>query len=403
MTIGITSLVLFLALSNGLKQIIFQNIVEQTPLTQLTIQTNYQQKGFLALIPSTSEKKLNPQAVEEIRNIAHVKSIYPEISFHRFSSLQVDIFGKTFQSDAMIFGLPYDYLDEDLKKNITREEWQNPKEPYPALISRRIVDLYNFTVAPANNLPSFSEETLKGKEFLLLPGYSSFLSAGQNPPTTVRVKIAGFSDKVTLVGVTIPFEMVEKLNAIASPDDEIFTKLFVNVDLAENVAAVQKELGDKGFIVHSTFEDLAQVEKNMQLVTLGLSLISFIILGVAGLMIANTFLSSIQERMREIGILKALGASKKQIRKIFLAEAGMLGIISGLCGILLGVTAGLILDRVLLQTLPEFSAKPPSFFVHDPITLMAVLFFSVVFALIFAFLPAFKASRINLVRALHEL
>lgn len=403
MTIGIASLVLFLALSNGLKQIIFQNIVEHTPLTQITVQTISQKKGFLSLLPETEGKKLNPQAIEEISNIPFVESVYPEISYQRFSSIQVNIFGKAFQSDAMIFGLPYDYLDEDLKKNITREEWDNPSEPYPALISRRIIDLYNFTVAPTNNLPSFSEETLQGKEFLLLPGYSSFLSPGQLPSKSIRVKIAGFSDKATLVGVTIPFKTVQKLNALDEPASEVYTKLFVNVDRAEHVANVMAELEKRGFAARSTFEDLAQVENNMRLVTLGLSLISFIILGVAGLMIANTFLSSIQERLREIGILKALGASKKQIRKIFLAEAGMLGSISGFLGILLAVIAGIILDRIILQTLPEFSVKPSSFFVHDSIMLLAVLFFSIIFALFFAFIPAFKASRVNLVQALHEL
>src|SRR5258708_25689418 len=76
-------------------------------------------------------------------------------------------------------------------------------------------------------------------------------------------------------------------------------------------------------------------------------LIGGIALLVATIGIANTMVMAIYERTREIGILKAMGASRGEIRQMFMMEAGCIGLIGGVIGLLLGWLAGLGLNQII--------------------------------------------------------
>src|SRR5271154_2038188 len=94
---------------------------------------------------------------------------------------------------------------------------------------------------------------------------------------------------------------------------------------------------------YSTFS-LLDATNNLRLVfavfDLLLGLFGSLALGVASLGIINTLVMAILERRREVGILKALGAANRDIRKIFFVEAGAMGLSGGLLGVLMGWLIG---------------------------------------------------------------
>jgi putative ABC transport system permease protein len=121
---------------------------------------------------------------------------------------------------------------------------------------------------------------------------------------------------------------------------------------------------------------------------------------VASIGIVNTLVMAILERRREIGIMKAIGASDGDVRAIFFAEAGAMGILGGILGVALGWAIGRVLNGGF-----NIYLKSQSF---PPEHLWAVPWWLVVFAIVFAFLvslvsglyPAGRAARLDPVQAL---
>jgi putative ABC transport system permease protein len=136
--------------------------------------------------------------------------------------------------------------------------------------------------------------------------------------------------------------------------------------------------------VLSTFNQILRV------LTAALAGIATISLGVAGVGIMNVMLVSVAERTREIGLLKALGATGQQIASVFLVEAALVSTSGGLLGLAAGLGGGALLE----QFLPEFPAQAPLWAVA------AALLVSVAVGLVFGWLPARNASRLDPVDAL---
>jgi putative ABC transport system permease protein len=135
---------------------------------------------------------------------------------------------------------------------------------------------------------------------------------------------------------------------------------------------------------------LATFDRILRALTLAVGGIAGISLAVAGILIMNVMLIAVSQRRREIGLLKAVGATRWQIRAVFLAEAMVLASLGALGGLLLGY-AGSFLIRQLYPMLP---ALAPGWAVAA--ALLTALSTSVVFTL----LPARRAARLDPVLAL---
>jgi len=397
--IGIASLTLMLALSEGLKQAAFNNIGGNGALTQLTVQPKPEKGSLLKLLPVGGKQSISPQIAGQIGNLPHVAKIYPEMIFANISSLQVSIASSGMQTDTMIFGVPYEYISGDA--NVSKSDWEKATPPYPALVSKKILDIYNFTIAPTSGLPTVSEKDLSGVDVTLLPGESTFFPQTGKTTNPVTARIIGFSDKTSLVGVTIPLEAVRQMNVQRDPAyTDNYLRLHVQVDRAENVATVRDGINRLGLDAVSPLEEIKTISDNFLVVEIGLGLISLIILFVAGLMIANTFLSAVSERKHDIGLFRALGATRSDIRKLFLAEASVIGLIGGMTGIFIGAVGGLIINNLLLKALPEMSFKPDTLFIFNPLSLLFTLTLAIMLSTFFALIPAVTASRLNPLEAL---
>jgi putative ABC transport system permease protein len=124
--------------------------------------------------------------------------------------------------------------------------------------------------------------------------------------------------------------------------------------------------------------------------TLALAGIASVSLAVAGVGIMNVMLVSVSERTREIGLLKALGAGRRQILLAFLAEAMLLSSAGGVLGLLVGWLA----VRLLVALYPALPATPP------PWAVVAAFSLSVAVGGVFGVLPARRATRLDPVAAL---
>lgn len=135
---------------------------------------------------------------------------------------------------------------------------------------------------------------------------------------------------------------------------------------------------------------LGSLSSILDLLTLALAGIAAISLGVAGIGIMNVMLVTVAERRAEIGLWKALGASRSQVMTLFLTEAALISTFGGLVGLAVGVG----LSRAARWYLPDFPAHPPAW------AIAASLGVAIAVGLVFGVVPARRAVKLDPVRAL---
>jgi len=131
----------------------------------------------------------------------------------------------------------------------------------------------------------------------------------------------------------------------------------------------------------------------VQAVLVGIAAIS---LAVGSIGIMNTMFMSVMERTREIGIMKAIGATNKRVRNIFLMEAGIIGAAGGLIGIGFGFTIAIVVGLV------AESAGFPLKVVPDLMLFFGALLFAMAVGMIAGYIPAKRAAEMDPVEALSQ-
>ena len=156
-----------------------------------------------------------------------------------------------------------------------------------------------------------------------------------------------------------------------------------------------QEEGEENFFVQS-FEDALQTFGNViTIINSVLVMIAIISMIVAFVNIMNTMYTAVLERTKEIGIMKSIGARNNFIRFIFLSEAGLLGLIGGVAGVILGFIVAKIGEYFAANA--GFSLLQPSF----PVWLVAgCILFATVVGAASGYFPARQASKLKPVDAL---
>ncbi len=165
----------------------------------------------------------------------------------------------------------------------------------------------------------------------------------------------------------------------------------------ERLKAVAEALGLSAISFTDQFEEF---KKLFIVFEFALAVIGTVALVVATLGITNTMVMSIVERYREIGIMKAVGAADREIRKIFFVESAVVGFIGGIIGIVLGKLATAAINTLVNFYITSQTGTRIEFF-HFPLWLiLSTEVFSIVISLVAGLYPAYRAMRIDPVEAL---
>lgn len=185
--------------------------------------------------------------------------------------------------------------------------------------------------------------------------------------------------------------------------------VFVRVGRPQDTDRVARLLREEGYEVFSFLEQFGEVRRAILAWNGILASVGLIALVVAALGIINTMVTAVLERTRQIGILMAIGASRADIRRIFLFEAGSIGLIGGAAGILLGVAlsraANLLGNQIVRESgvpIAESGLPPVDFFVTPWWLMLGALLFAVTLALLAAVYPAGRAARMDPVQSLRQ-
>ncbi len=166
-------------------------------------------------------------------------------------------------------------------------------------------------------------------------------------------------------------------------------------ELAESVMRRRDE-EEPSFSVMTSETIIDMVDNIMAILQAAVIGFASIAIIVGGIGIMNTMYTSVKERTKEIGILKAVGAKRKNIIAIFLFEAGIIGLIGGIGGVILGLGLAFLIEFY-------FSEIHPIFYLEAHISLWLILFglaFSFIIGCLSGFFPAKQAAKLNPVDAL---
>ncbi|RKY46845.1 MAG: hypothetical protein DRP86_08520 [Candidatus Neomarinimicrobiota bacterium] len=181
-----------------------------------------------------------------------------------------------------------------------------------------------------------------------------------------------------------------------------YPSLYVRVKSMEDMEIVRKRIEELGLGVFSLADQLEEFKSNFVIVNSLLGAVGFVALFVAALGIINTMVMSIMERTREIGIMKAIGASDREIRWIFFTEAGTIGFIGGIFGLLLGYGVTRIANLILNTKIRPMDLEPVDMFYFPGWLLIGSWLFAILVSLAAGLYPAARAARVDPVKALRH-
>ncbi len=214
---------------------------------------------------------------------------------------------------------------------------------------------------------------------------------------------------VSSARIFMPTGLAESLNvlqfsdlrgATRSSNQRTYVSLAVRVDSPGRVEEVQNAIKKLGFRTFSVFDATKNLRRFFAVLDLFLGIFGSLALAVASLGIVNTLVMAILERRREIGVMKAVGASDGDVKKLFFVEAGVMGAFGGALGVLLGWGLGRAINWGTNFYLARQQLPPEQIWSVPWWLVVAALGFAVVVSLVSGLYPAARASKLDPVQAL---
>jgi putative ABC transport system permease protein len=395
--LGIACLVFFLALGRGVQRVVH----DVFPVSAREIEVVVPQVGIGSLF---GEVRLDDAAVQRIRQIPGVAGAFPRLALRipavtRYNGL---FFGRELRMglEVIATGISPELVGAD-----ARLPFQDPGDgkPIPVIVNRRLLEIYNKVFAPQRGLPALTDRMLIGFQFPIELGRSYVSGRTLTGSYETALQLAGFSDRAPLAGLSMPIATVQRINARFGQEVAGYSSVLLRAKRSEDVGDIATAVKRMGFEIDESERNRAlQIGAAVELVTLALSLLAALITALAAVNIAQAFHAEVRERTREIGVMRAVGATRADVATIILAEAAVTGIVGGAFGVVLARVGGLLIDRVARTALPDFPFKPETFFDFRPTHVLLGVAIAVAASLAGAFLPARAAAALDPARALSE-
>jgi len=436
---GVATLAFFLALSAGMKAVVLGQIF---PVDRVEVIPPESSVGsVLGSFLGARTPGIDPEQVDALRRVPGVRSVAPRMRFAFPSSGRGGraVFGR----DVGAGEIPADGVDAALVRAelgpgaafedpaprasgrvcqaagdcgageycffdaIPSREQPTPggrcSPPIPAVVSPYLVEVFNGAIAPAHGLPRMGAVLLRQAEGLVLEwdlGRAGLGGARQGTPRRVYARLAGVSRHALDLGVTVPLDVARRLNREYAGEDAATRYSSVAVYLRDPGAMTEVGAAVRAVGLEVKTNGAEQVGLLVTAITAILSLASVITVVVASLNIAQVFFAIIAERRGEIGLMRALGATRRDVGVLVLGQAFVLGLGSSVAGLAVARATATLVNHLARTRLPAFPFKPDVWFVFSPGAMAAVVAFGVGACVLSALAPAVRASRVEPAEAL---
>lgn len=406
--IGTSAVVVLVSLAVGLRENATQQLWGINDLTSIEVYPGYNMDKQMMMggggaIEIDDVKYLTPQAIKEFEAIPGVTKVIVEDYMQGNLNL---VFGKL-EAYGNVMGISVDDLaDMGLEASAGTTELVKGTAVVGSWISRNFYDPKARPDDPPLDPPDLMGQTLK---FVV----SKWSQDGIEIKKTYSIKIVGVlkesrgqsdgSIYMRLDEITAWNEWVRGTRI--NRNKEGYNNVIVKAESPEMVIDITDQINALGYMAYtpqSTVQGINSFFTILQVIFGGVGAIALL---VAAIGIANTMAMAILERTREIGLMKAIGATNKDVMSIFLGEAAGIGFIGGLGGVIFGWGASAILNIVAVSYYTSQASanggSPLSSVAATPFWLPAfALVFATVIGLISGLYPALRAATLVPVTAL---
>jgi len=210
--------------------------------------------------------------------------------------------------------------------------------------------------------------------------------------------------------VFLPLKLAQSLHVMQPSDlrdttnmtngTPAYTTVEVHVKSPTQVQPVEDAIKKMGFNTFSIVDATRSLRQFFAVLDLFLGIFGSLALAVASIGIINTLVMAILERRREIGIMKAIGASDSDVKGLFFAEAGVMGVFGGFVGVALGWAIGRVINLGTNVYLKRQHFPPEQIWFVPWWLVLGAIGFAIVVSLLSGLYPASRAARLDPVQAL---
>lgn len=248
-------------------------------------------------------------------------------------------------------------------------------------------------VAPAGKMPLIDD-----RQQLPIVGITENNSFGSDPLQSGLFIPPAAAKKMNRLPFSSPWELLRARNGKIG-----YSSLMVRVGHPRDIDRVSRQIRVLGFDTFALLDQFKEMRTGFFILDMVLFTIGMVAIFVATLGIINTMLMSIFERFAEIGVMKAVGASDRDVMAVFFVESGLIGLAGGLFGLLLGASVSRVINGIVNFYLAK-QGVPYIHYFHFSLGLcLGAVLFSLLVSLIAGIYPARRAARVDPVQALrHE-
>lgn len=414
MSIGIVGIGLALALSNGTMNMAKSQVESIMPTNMISVgfKSADDDKPVKSMMTGDDSKSLKYSDLEDIKNlnstISHYWAVPTNVYTEFFSEISID---KKHAESAEVEVSSFSTMNgfepyENIEGNLTLGRKPENKD--------EIVISLNTAEYLISNDKSLTIKDLVDSE--LYVKFGPMKSYGQEDENNkiLTFKIVGITS-INTMGYSIYQNSMDTINLYEElydikKEDMKFYEAYIYVNKTLNSSEIKNVITDinskqdkfefKG-AADSTLSSVETVLSVVQNVLIGFSSISVV---VAVLMIGIVIYISVIERISEIGILRAIGARSKDIRNIFLSESVIIGLLSGILGVLVTQGLCLVINTVIVNIITSYGMNMGNVQIANLSSIAAASLIAVciILSAIAGIIPSLKAAKMDPIVALRR-
>jgi len=438
-SVGVASLVAMLSLGIGLQQLagrrlqksgLFDTVVVTSRRDLRSFNRDQEETG-----PAPAESPvLNEDARQKIAQLPSVLEAYPDIRFI------TEIRYEDKQHLTMVAGLPFSAKSNDSFDGMQGSFFSSENAPEVILQKSFAAQLLGKSMGSGSEELNVADlaKPLLGKQVTMRYAERTATpvadASSENPQTIgassdssgTAYSVVSHEQTLKIVGVCdldpdsmrgqararifLPLKLAQDLH-VMQPSDlrdstnmaggaSTYTTVEVHVKSPAQAQNVEDAIKKMGFNTFSIVDATRGVRQFFKVLDLFLLIFGSLALAVASIGIVNTLIMAVLERRREIGIMKAIGASDSDVKGLFFAEAGVMGIFGGVVGVALGWTIGRIINLGTNVYLKRQHFPPEQIWFVPWWLVLGAIAFSIIVSLLSGLYPASRAARLDPVQAL---
>lgn len=411
--IGTSSIVVMLSLGFGMSQAFENQIASMGSLNTINVHKGYDEFGP-GKTGNAKKAILDDKAITDFKQIPYVSAVTPLVETYGM------IINGRYTSQSPIRGIDPDAMEAFDFKIAEGRLLQNGDDLAIVFGGSMKNSFYDEKASSRGRYVEPKVDLMKDRMVLTFN-----MDQGRRPMPGEGIKKTNYKDyKIKTVGVLeqgsydtdwgiyMPLDVVQKMikdkektegskSEQGRRREKGYERAMVKVDEIKDVQEVQQKIKDMGFEAYSLNDWLDEMKKTAGILQAVLGGIGAVSLLVAAIGITNTMVMSIYERTKEIGVMKVIGASLKDIKRLFLFESAMIGLLGGIVGIVFSGLLSFIVNKLGANFGDYIGTGGETKISIIPIWLIFVAMgFSALIGIISGYYPAKRAMNLSALEAI---